>query len=125
MWPFYYSHYTDTLYRRYREEWHQNGEFYYDCHTMIESEHNTYNYVTSGYGKLLPEDASPTDVMDMKDRWRISGHLPMKKKEKTRVRSDTFMEYLMEQEEHISQYYTKTNFLMVPYKIYELTGFWL
>jgi hypothetical protein len=28
LWPFYYSHDTDTLYRSYRKEWHQNGEFY-------------------------------------------------------------------------------------------------
>jgi hypothetical protein len=62
MWPFYYSHDTDTLYRSYREEWHQNGEFYYDCHTI--TEHDTYNYATSENTKLLPDDAAPTDVMD-------------------------------------------------------------
>jgi hypothetical protein len=79
MWPFYYSHETDTLYRSYREEWHKNGEFYYACHTMIDND--TYEYVTTGNVKLLPADASPTDVMDTDKGWQISTHLPMKTKE--------------------------------------------
>jgi hypothetical protein len=70
LWPFYYSHDTDTLYRSYREEWHQNGEFYYDCHTMADND--TYNYVQSGNVNLLPKDASLTDVMDTDEGWRVS-----------------------------------------------------
>jgi hypothetical protein len=78
-WPFYYSHNTDiTLYMSYREKWHQNGDFYYDCHTM--SDNDTYDYITSGNVKLLSDHASPTDVMDTVEGWRVSGHLPMRKK---------------------------------------------
>jgi hypothetical protein len=62
LWPFYYSHNTDTLYRSYREEWHRNGEFYYDCHNITDND--TYDYTTTWNVKLLPEDASPTDVMN-------------------------------------------------------------
>jgi len=120
MWPFYYSHESDTLYRSYRKEWHNNGEFYYDCHTMTDSD--TYEYVTTGNVSLLPVDATPTDVMDTETGWRISTHLPMKMKEQEQqgIRDETFMEYLMKQEEHITQYYTEIDFLSVPIKIYQL-----
>jgi hypothetical protein len=79
LWPFYYSHDTDSLYRSYREEWHRNGDFYYDCHTMTDND--TYEYVPSRNVKTLPNDASPTDVMDTEVGWRVSQHLPMRKKE--------------------------------------------
>jgi hypothetical protein len=122
MWPFYYSHKTDNLYRSYREEWHSNGKFYYDCHNITEND--TYDYVTKGNVKLLPKDASPADVIDTEEGWRISGHLPMSNKEQEleqeSARNETFMEYLMKQEEHISQYYTQIEFLTVPIEIYEL-----
>jgi hypothetical protein len=41
------------------------------------SENDTYDYTTTGNVKLLPEDASRTDVMDTEDGWRIATHLPM------------------------------------------------
>jgi hypothetical protein len=118
LWRFYYSHDTDTLYRSYREEWHKNGEFYYDCHTMTDND--TYNYVESGNVKLLPKDASPTDVMDTDDGWRVSEHLPMRNKETKIEVTVTFMDYIRTQEEHITQYYTQIDFIMVPHEIYEL-----
>jgi hypothetical protein len=40
--------------------------------------------------------------------------------EKKTVNNETFMEYLLSQEEHISQYYEQIEFFMVPMKIYEL-----
>jgi hypothetical protein len=118
MWPFYYSHNTDTLYRSYIEKWHRNRDFYYDCHTMTDN--NIYDYITSGNVKLLLEDASPTVVMDTKQGWRIPGHLPVVWREPQRVTTTTLMEYIMAHEEHISQYYTQINFLTIPIKIYEL-----
>jgi hypothetical protein len=118
LWPFYYSHNTDTLYRSYREEWHQNGKFYYDCHTMTNND--TYDYVPSGNVSLLPVDASPADVMDTEDGWRISTHLPMMPRNTYRRTPEMLMEYLMTQEEHISQYYTQIDFLLKPITIYEL-----
>jgi hypothetical protein len=88
---------------------------------MIDND-DTYEYVTTGNVKLLPEDASPTDVMDTENGWRISTHLPMRttQKEHQSTRTETFMEYLMKQEEHITQYYTQIEFLSVPMEIYEL-----
>jgi hypothetical protein len=118
LWPFYYSHDTDTLYRSYREEWHRNGEFYYDCHTMADND--TYNYVQSGDVKLLPKDASPTDVMDTAEGWRVSGHLPMRNKETKMEVTTTFKDYIKTQEEHVTQYYTQIEFIRVPHEIYEL-----
>jgi hypothetical protein len=124
LWPFYYSHNMDTLYRSYREEWHWNGNFYYDCHTMTDKD--TYDYVPSGNVSILPEDASPTDVMDTEDGWRISTHLPMMTRNKQKEKPETLMEYLMTQEEHKSQYYTELDFLSAPVTIYKLlTGFQL
>jgi hypothetical protein len=58
--------------------------------------------------------------MDTEDGWRVSGHLPMMTWEKETVQNGTFMEYLLSQEEHISQYYEQIEFFMVPMKIYEL-----
>jgi hypothetical protein len=118
LWPFYYSHNTDTLYRSYREEWHRNGNFYYDCHNMAEND--TYEYIPSGNVSRLPEDASPTDVMDTEDGWRVSQHLPMITRNTHKETPATFMEYLMAQEEHIKQYYTQIEFLSVPSKIYKI-----
>jgi hypothetical protein len=116
MWPFYYSHDTDTLYRSYREEWHKNGKIYYDCHTMTDND--TYDHVSPGNAKLLPEDASPTDVMDIEEGWRVSQHFPMRVKETKKTTTGNFMDYLRTQEEHIAQYYTQIEFLMVPHEIY-------
>jgi hypothetical protein len=118
MWPFYYSHDTNTLYRSYRDKWHRNGDFYYDCHTMTDND--TYEYVTTGNVKTLTKDASPTDVMDTEAGWRVSQHLPMRAKEIKKIITRNFMEYLQSQEEHIAQYYTWIEFLVVPYEIYEM-----
>jgi hypothetical protein len=118
LWPFYYSCTTDILYRSYREEWHRQGKFNYDCHNRNETK--TYNYTPTDNVEVLPEDAVPTDVMDIKEGWRMSGHLPMMTWEKKTVNNGTFMEYVRSQEEHISQYYEQIEFFMVPMKIYEL-----
>ena len=118
MWPFYYSHNTDTLYRSYRKEWHKNGAFYYDCHII--TKHDTYSYTTSKNVHELPNDASPTDVMDTTEGWRISGHQQMKVEIPHRKEEETFIEHLMAQKEHISQYYTQIDFLSTPISIYEL-----
>jgi hypothetical protein len=32
----------------------------------------------------------------------------------------TFKDYIKTQEEHVTQYYTQINFIMVPHKIYKL-----
>jgi hypothetical protein len=58
--------------------------------------------------------------MDTEDGWRISTHLPMMTRKTQREQPETFMEYLMTQEEHISQYYTQLDFLSAPVTIYKL-----
>jgi hypothetical protein len=118
LWPFYYSCKTDILYRSYREEWHRQGKFNYDCHNRNETK--TYNYTKSNKVQLLPEDAVPTDVMDTEDGWRMSNHLPMMETATNSTRKATFMEHLMAKEEYVSQYYSQIEFIMVPMKIYEL-----
>jgi hypothetical protein len=109
---------TNTIQKLYREEWHRQGSFYYDCHSRKEKD--TYDYAPTETIDYLPADAVPTDVMDTEDGWRVSGHLPMMTWEKKTVQNGTFMEYLLSQEEHISQYYEQIEFFMVPMKIYEL-----
>jgi hypothetical protein len=118
LWPFYFSCTKDTLYRSYREKWHQQGKFYYDCHCR--NSNNRYDYTTTENIEYLPADAVPTDVMDTEEGWRVSGHLPMMTWEEKPARNGTFMEYILSQEEHISQYYEQIEFSMVPMKIYEL-----
>jgi hypothetical protein len=68
----------------------------------------------------MPKDAVPTDVMDTEEGWRISVHSPIMKIKSVKETLKTFMDYLLCQEEHISQYYTHIEFLIVPHKIYEL-----
>ena len=58
--------------------------------------------------------------MDTEDRWRISNHQPVQTKQKNTVQNETFMDYLLSHEEHVTQYYTKIDFLTVPITIYEL-----
>jgi hypothetical protein len=84
------------------------------------TDNDTYDYVQSGNVPLLPVDASPADVMDTEDGWRITTHLPMMPRSTYRRTPATFMKYLMAQEEHISQYYTQIDFLTTPVTIYEL-----
>ena len=50
------------------------------------TENDTYNYVQMGTVTMLPEDASPSDVMDTEDGWRISTHQPMNVKNKEEYR---------------------------------------
>ena len=86
----------------------------------MRNRNNKYNYTKTETIDCLQDDAVPTDVMDTEEGWRVSGHLPMMTWEKKTVNNETFMEYLMNQEEHISQYYTQIEFHMVPMKIYDL-----
>mgnify|MGYP002632820832 CR=1 FL=1 len=119
LWPFYYSDEKDTLYRSYREEWHRQGEFNYDCHTR--NDKNTYEYTTTENIKALPEDAVPSvDAMDTIEGWRMSGQLIITEKITTRPKATSFQEYIRYQDDHISQYYTQIEFLTAPIKIYEL-----
>jgi hypothetical protein len=83
-------------------------------------DNDIYNYVQSGNVKLLPKDASPTDVMDTDEGWRVSGHLPMRNKETKIEVIANFMDYIKTQEEHVTQYYTQIDFIRVPHEIYEL-----
>jgi hypothetical protein len=68
------------------------------------ADNDTYNYMQSGNVKLLPKDASPTDVMDTAEGWRVSGHLPMRNKETKIEVKTTFKDYIKTQEEHVTQY---------------------
>ena len=121
MWPFYYADSTDTLYRSYRKDWYSNGDIYYDCHNINDDEIDTYNnYTKSSNVTLLPDDASPTDVMDTDDGWRIAQHQPMDVTEEKDTEDKTFMDFLMKQEEHVTQHYTEREFHTAPIKIYEM-----
>ncbi|OEU13908.1 hypothetical protein FRACYDRAFT_242262 [Fragilariopsis cylindrus CCMP1102] len=73
-----------------------------------------------GNVERLPNDASPTDVMDTEDGWRISEHHPIRKQDEECVESKTIIQYLQSQEEHVSQYYAEINFSTTPYEVYEL-----
>jgi hypothetical protein len=84
------------------------------------TDNDTYNYVQSGNVKLLPKDASPADVMDTAEGWRVSGHLPMRNKETKIEVTTTFKDYIKTQEEHVTQYYTQIEFIRAPHEIYEL-----
>ena len=120
LWPFYYSEDTDILYRSYRKNWEENGEFYYDCHKIANND--TYIYKPDGNLETLPTDASPTDVMDTEEGWRISNHQPVRQQEEKQegIGNKTILQHILSQEEHVSQYYTEINFLTTPQEVYEL-----
>ena len=48
----------------------------------------------------------------------VSNHQPVTSKQTNTVPIETFTDYLMSQEEHISQYYTEIDFLTAPITIY-------
>jgi hypothetical protein len=58
--------------------------------------------------------------MDTDIGWRISVHSPITKLESIEETHNTFMDYLLCQEEHIKQCYTHIEFHAVPHRIYEL-----
>ncbi|OEU23095.1 hypothetical protein FRACYDRAFT_233261 [Fragilariopsis cylindrus CCMP1102] len=120
LWPYYYSEETDVLYRSYRKKWHTNGEYHYDCHMIADND--TYNYVPDRNVETLPTDATPTDVIDTNDGWRISKHYSLRQQEEKQqpMESKTIMQYIQSQEEHVSQYYAEINFFTTPYEVYEL-----
>jgi hypothetical protein len=42
LWPFYYSHSQNVLYRSFRKDWHKQGIFNYDCHQGNDEESFDY-----------------------------------------------------------------------------------
>ena len=118
LWPFYYSNDNNVLYRSYREHWHKQGEFSFDCHQGADSE--TFAFVQYDNVIRLPDDAVPVDVFAATDGWRIAFYQGLEAKEDdTEVTPTTFMEKLMQQPEYIKQYYAQIDFHTVPAKIYE------
>jgi hypothetical protein len=118
LWPFYYSNNNNVLYRSYRNEWHTQGTFHFDCHQGKDDE--TFAFVKCGTNNMLPDDAVPVDVFDVVDRWRISFYQALDIIDEKPIHSpSTFLTTLMQQPDHISQYYTQIDFHTVPVKIYE------
>ena len=95
LWPFYYSEDTAILYRSYRKKWEKNRYFYYNCHKIADND--TYNYKPDGNVETLPIDASPTDVMDTEEGWRISNHQPVRNKEEKQesIGNKTLLQHIM------------------------------
>jgi hypothetical protein len=58
--------------------------------------------------------------MDTDEGWRISNHFPTMTQNTQSEPPETIMEYIMKQEEYISQYYTQIEFLSAPVTIYKL-----
>ena len=117
LWPFYYSHNHNILYRSYRKEWHSQGKFEYDCHQGKDDE--TFSYEKFQSVSTLPDDSVPVDVTDATDGWRIAFYQPLEIERQQQLLPQSFIDTLMQQPAHISQYYTQIDFLTTPMKIYE------
>ena len=117
LWPFYYSHSNNILYRSFRKDWHKQGTFYFDCHQGNDEE--TFDFVKFSNVQLLPDDSVPVDVHDAVDGWRIAFYQALQNTEPSLSPPKSFMETLMQQPEYISQYYTHIDFLTVPFRLYE------
>jgi len=117
LWPFYYSHSNNILYRSFRKEWHKQGKFNFDCHQGTDEE--TCDYIRFKNVSTLPDDSVPVDVMDANDGWRIAFNQPLEILETTLSPHRSFLEALMQQPDYISQYYTQIDFHTVSLKIYE------
>ena len=117
LWPFYYSHSNNVLYKSYRKEWHRQGVFTFDCHQGNDEE--TFDYEKYDTVENLPDDSVPVDVNDAVEGWRIAFYQILDKVEQPMLQETSFMDLLMKQPEYISQYYTKIDFHTVPFRIYE------
>ena len=117
LWPFYYSHHNNVLYRSYRKDWYKQGIFSFDCHQGNNEE--TFDYTKFNTVDKLPDDSVPVDVKDAIDGWRIAFFQALDTCETELLSPNSFMETLMQQPEHISQYYTQIDFHTVPIRIYE------
>jgi hypothetical protein len=62
LWPFYYSHSQNVLYRSFRKDWHKQGIFNYDCHQGNDEE--SFDYAKCDNVDILPDDSVPVDVKD-------------------------------------------------------------
>jgi hypothetical protein len=58
--------------------------------------------------------------MDTENGWRLSFSQPMMKEENKKKTTSSFKEYLMAQDDHISQYYTQIDFDIAPIRLYEM-----
>ena len=67
----------------------------------------------------LPDDSVPVDVTDATDGWRIAFYQPLEIERQQQLLPQSFIDTLMQQPAHISQYYTQIDFLTTPMKIYE------
>ena len=90
------------------------GIFSFDCHQGNNEE--TFNYKKFNTVDKLPDDS---DVKDAIDGWRIEFYQVLDLCETEPPSQTSFMETLMQQPEHISQYYTQIDFHTVPIRIYE------
>jgi hypothetical protein len=117
LWPFYYSHSHNVLYRSYRKHWYRQGEFSFDCHQGNDEE--TFDYIKYDNVDMLPEDSVPVDVKDAVDGWRIAFYQALEVPAKANAAPVTFRDTLMQQPEYISQYYTQIDFHTVPFRVYE------
>ena len=117
LWPFYYSNSNNILYRSFRKDWHTQGVFSFDCHQGSDDE--TFAYVKFGDVTTLPDDAVPVDVKDAVKGWRIAFYQAMEAPEEPDHSDNSFMTALLQQPEHISQYFTQVDFHTVPFQTYE------
>jgi len=118
LWPFYYSNANNILYRSFRRDWHKQGTFSFDCHQGNDEE--TFDYVQFTNVDTLPDDSVPVDVKDAVNGWRIAFYQALELPNDAQLPPHTFIETLMQQPAHISQYYTHIEFQTVPFRIYEM-----
>jgi hypothetical protein len=64
-------------------------------------------------------DSVPVNVFDAVTGWRISFYQQLDIPHKPTVIIDTFIEHLLNQQEHIAQYYTEVVYHTTPIAIYE------
>ena len=117
LWTFHYSNKKNILYRSFRNEWHQQGSFTFDCHQGM-------NVRTFGYEKFesttdLPLDSVPVDEFNAVTGWRISFYQQLVIPTKPIVPIKSFLDHLFNQQDHIAQYYTEVEFHIAPIALYE------
>ena len=122
LWPFYYSHKKNILYRSYRQQWWDHRKYQYDAHQGDDPE--TFSFQKFKTVTTLPDDAVPCDATDEENGWIVFDHQPLELEPSPT--NDTpgvdFVRFLKSQPEYISQYYAYVDFCDNPVEFYEQLG---
>ena len=104
LWPFYYSSKNNTLYREYREAWHDNTKYQFNEYACNEGD--VFKFTPKDRNiefKYIPDDTIPVDVVDAQQGWKVCHYQTLKLKLTAPVPSTDMVQFIKSQPSYISQ----------------------